>query len=358
LKLLIAYGDENKLFHLKEFAVALSKLGIKYKFVKDTDYVVGFPSKKIKNWLKSHKKFKNLIQEFSPDAVFIDRLSQFGVETIKSKIPLFVLLRGNYWSEVESAKKTLHKGRMIRSVIWFRNKTAEKCFKGATMVFPSCSWLENIVKEKFPTKATSVFAEGVNASHWYQTKGMNLKHPCVGLLQHAFVWEKTKEMLILKKVLEKMPDVHFYWAGFGTYQERILQELKAFDNFHWIGAFSWEKYPANVREFLSSIDVYALPSGLDTIPLTLKEAQLLEKAVVATNVGGIPEGLQENQTGFLVEEGDHKGWIDKLSILINDKDKAKKMGYAGRKFVEKNFNWNDTAKNFVNLTKPYIKNRN
>ena len=67
---------------------------------------------------------------------------------------------------------------------------------------------------------------------------------------------------------------------------------------------------------MSSIDVYALPSGLDTIPLTLKEAQLLEKPVIATNVGGIPEGLQKNQTGFLVEEGDHKGWIDKISILI------------------------------------------
>jgi len=48
LKLLIAYGDQNKLFHLKEFAVALSKLGVECKLVKDTDYVVGFPSKKIK----------------------------------------------------------------------------------------------------------------------------------------------------------------------------------------------------------------------------------------------------------------------------------------------------------------------
>ena len=48
MKLLITYGDENKLFHLKEFAEALSKLGVEYKLVKDTDYVVGFPSKKIK----------------------------------------------------------------------------------------------------------------------------------------------------------------------------------------------------------------------------------------------------------------------------------------------------------------------
>jgi len=48
LKLLIAYGDENKLFHLKEFAAALSKLEVECKIVSRYDYVVGFPTKKIK----------------------------------------------------------------------------------------------------------------------------------------------------------------------------------------------------------------------------------------------------------------------------------------------------------------------
>jgi glycosyltransferase involved in cell wall biosynthesis len=44
--------------------------------------------------------------------------------------------------------------------------------------------------------------------------------------------------------------------------------------------------------------------------------------------------------------------------LINDKEKATKMGCNGRKFVEKNFNWDTTAKKFVNVTKSYIKDRN
>ena len=169
----------------------------------------------------------------------------------------------------------------------------------------------------------ALVSEGVDASRWYQVKGMNLKHPCIGLLQRANWWGKTSEMLILKNVLEKMPNTHFYWAGDGPLRERVLSELDQYDNFHWLGNL---QYPDKVREYLSEIDFYALPSGLDTIPLTLKEAQLLEKPVIATNVGGMPEGLQENQTGFLIEEGDHKGWIDKISILINDKEKATKMG--------------------------------
>ena len=42
---------------------------------------------------------------------------------------------------------------------------------------------------------------------------------------------------------------------------------------------------------------------MDLAPLSLKEAQLMEKPVVATNVGGNPEMMVDGKTGFLVEEG-------------------------------------------------------
>ena len=107
-------GDENKLFHLKEFAVALSKLGVEYKLIKDTDYVVSFPSKKIKQWIESRKKFKKIIAEFSPDAIFVDRQNKFGLEAIKSNIPLFVYLRGNIWMEHKWAKETIYRSEERR----------------------------------------------------------------------------------------------------------------------------------------------------------------------------------------------------------------------------------------------------
>ena len=349
MKILIAYGDANKYFHLKEFGEALSKLGVEYKLVKDIDYVVGFPSKKIKKWIQSNKKFKKLVEEFVPDAIFVDRQNQFGVEAIKAKIPLFVLLRGHVWDEVKMAKKTLHKGPIIRSALWFRNKTAERCFKDSTAILPICSYLENIVKEHFPNHHTAVFFEGMNPSHWYQTKGTNLKHPCVGLLQHAFWWGKTKEMLVLKKALKSLPDVHFYWAGFGKYEKRILEELKSFDNFHWMGAFPWKQYPDNVRDFLSEIDIYALPTGMDLAPLSLKEAQLMKKPVLATDVGGVSEMMLDKESGFLIEEGNSEKWVEKISFLLKNENIRKEMGNKGNEFVTKTFNWEISAKNFLQL---------
>ena len=354
MRLLIG-GSSTFLVHLKQFSDTLNSLGVESKLVFDGDYADGFPSRKIRNWFQTKKKFNKLINEFKPDAIFVDRQRHFGINALKANIPLFVLLRGHYWSEIYWNKRTMYKPLHKRIALWQWDKLGKEILNGATAILPICKYLEKITNKFVPDKSTKVFFEGVDASRWYHVKGMNLKHPCVGLLQRASWWGKTSEMLILKKVLEKMSNVNFYWAGDGPLRERVLSELSKFENFKWLGRL---QYPDKVREYLSEIDFYALPSGLDTIPLTLKEAQLLEKPVIATNVGGMPEGLQENQTGFLIEEGDHKGWIDKISILINDKEKATKMGCNGRKFVEKNFNWDTTAKNFVNVTKSYIKDRN
>ena len=181
---------------------------------------------------------------------------------------------------------------------------------------------------------------------------MNLKHPCVGLLQRANWWGKTSEMLILKNVLEKMPNTHFYWAGDGPLRKRVLSELDKYDNFHWLGNL---QYPDKVREYLSEIDVYALITGMDLASLTLKEAQLMKKPVVATNVGGNQEMMIDGKTGFLVQQGNHEQLIDKLSLLLEDKELAKKMGNEGRKFIEDTFNWELVTKNFIKIMESYLK---
>jgi len=352
LKIIIAYGSKGKFFHLKEFFDMLSKYGVQCKLVKDSDYSNGFPSKNLRHWVSGNKKFQKLIEEYKPDAIFVDRQTHFGLDAIKSKIPLFILLRGHYWSEQEFAKKTIHTGRIVRSVIWFRNKIAEQCFRDATAVLPICTYLEQVVKQHYPKQSTHVFFEGIDADRWYHVKGMDLNHPCVGLLQDANWWGKTKEMLLLSDVLESMPNVHFYWAGDGLYRERVLEKLNKYENFTWLGRL---EYPNKVREFLSEVDVYALITGMDLAPLTLKEAQLMKKPVVATNVGGNSEMMIDKKSGFLIKEGSSEDLIEKLTILLNDKKKSKEMGIAGREFVKNIFSWEKITEKFLNILKEYFK---
>ena len=351
MKILIG-GSSTFFFHLKEFSDTLNKLGVESKLVFDADYSDGFPSRKIRKWFQKGKKFTKLIEEFKPDAIFIDRQRHFGIDALKANIPLFVLLRGHYWSEIDWNKKTMYKSLPKRIALSQWEKLGKEIFNGATAILPICKYLEKITNKFVPGKSTSIFSEGVDASRWYQVKGMNLKHPCVGLLQHSNWWGKTSEMLVLKKVLERMPNVNFYWVGDGPLRDRMLSELDSYDNFHWLGKL---QYPDKVREYLSEIDVYALITGMDLAPLSLKEAQLMKKPVVATNVGGVPEMMIDGKTGFLVEQGNYNQIIDKLSLLFGDKELAKKMGNEGRKFVEETFNWERVTKNFIKDAESYLK---
>jgi len=349
MRLLIG-GSPSKIFHLKEFEDALIKLGIECKLVIDTDICNGFPSRKISDWFQTQKKFNMLISDFKPDIILVDRQRHFAKIASKYKIPLIIHLRGNIWKEIEWAKKTTYKSFLKKIALEVWVSIAKETFDKSFLIIPICKHLEKIVKENYPDKKTAVMYQGISSERWYPSNGMQLKHPCVGLLQGAVIWGKAQEMLVLQKVLESMPNVMFYWVGDGPYRDKILPVLEKYDNFKWLGPL---QYPDGVREYLTEIDIYALVSGIDMSPLTLQEAQLMKKPVVATNVGGISELMKDNETGFLVEKGNPEELIEKISFLIDNEEKRDEMGIAGRKFVEENFSWEKIAKEFVNILEGY-----
>ena len=342
----------GKYFHLKEFGDALKELGVDYKLVKETDYVTGFPNKNPKSWF-SKKKFHSLINDYNPDAVFVDRQSHFALETIKAKIPLFVYLRGNYWSEVEWAKKTIYKDPIMKTVVNLRHKIAEEVFEKCNGIFMTADYLDKVIKEHHPNTQTHHFLEGLDTTRWYNSPGMELKHPCVGLVQDANWWGKTKEMLTLDKVMKSLPHVHFYWAGDGQYKEKILEVYNKHDNFHYLGTID---YPDKVREFLTEIDMYALPTGMDTTPLSCREAMSMEKPIIASNVGGIPEMIYNNKTGLLVDEDDYETWIKHISYLLENKEIAQNLGKQARELVIEKFNWKIVAKKFIVVLEKTLQN--
>ncbi len=349
MKILIG-ASSSKIFHLNEFANALNNLRIKTKLVLDVDYSDGYPSRKISHWFQKDHKFKKLIQEFKPDVIFVDRQRHFGLSAIKSKIPLIVHLRGDFWEEMKMAEQTLYKSFPKKTALKKWDEIAHECFQKSRIVLPICTYLKKRILEYYPNQNVEVLYQGINPENWYEQKGMNLNHPCIGLVQNANIWEKTKEMLVLTKVMGKFPRVTFYWVGDGPYRQKVLSELERFDNFKWFGSL---EYPKKIREFLSEIDAYALISGIDMSPLTLLEAQLMKKPVIATNVGGIPELMIKDKTGFLIEKNNAKDLEEKISLILKEIS-SEKMGFEGKKFVTENFDWKIIAKKFKDMLEQYF----
>ena len=351
MKLLIAV-DRKRFFLIDQFADELRKKGIECLIIDDLDiYDKDEPGNKYLKWIGTPKKFQKIMNDFKPDIIFTERVSHFSSLVIKTDIPLIIFVRGedglpHDWSKINWKEQTLETSFSNKINIFTKQKIAKKCYEKATLILPICQYLEKIIRSNCPNKNVHVLYQGINQKDWFSEKGMKLKHPCVGFLQGAEIWEKTKEMLLLPDIMKKMPEVNFYWAGDGSYQKKILPVLEKFDNFHWLGNLD---YPGEVRQFLSEIDVYGLLTGIDMSPHTLLEAGLMKKSVIATNVGGVSESCIDNKTCFLIEKNDPQGWIDKISVLLKHKEKMKLMGNEGFEYVNKNFLWGKIAEDFINI---------
>ena len=351
MKLLIAV-DRKRFFLIDQFADELRKKGIECLVIDDLDiYDKDEPGNKYLKWIGTPKKFQKIMNNFKPDIIFTERVSHFSSLVIKTDIPLIIFVRGedglpHDWSKINWKEQTLETSFSNKINIFTKQKIAKKCYEKATLILPICQYLEKIIRSNCPNKDVHVLYQGINQKDWFSEKGMKLKHPCVGFLQGAEIWEKTKEMLLLPDIMKKMPEVNFYWAGDGPYQKKILPILEKFDNFHWLGNLD---YPGEVRQFLSEIDVYGLLTGIDMSPHTLLEAGLMKKSVIATNVGGVSESCIDNKTCFLIEKNDPQGWIDKISVLLKHKEKMKLMGNEGFEYVNKNFLWGKIAEDFINI---------
>ncbi|MGI0058024.1 MAG: glycosyltransferase family 1 protein, partial [Nitrosarchaeum sp.] len=163
------------MFHLKEFKNALTDLGIECKLVIDIDICQGFPSRKISDWFQTRKKFEQLISEFKPNVILVDRQRHFSLIASKYDIPLIIHLRGDYWSEIKWAKDTLYSSFLKRIVLQKWVSMAEQTFQKSFLIIPICKYLDNIVKQYYPEKKTYVLHGGITPSRWYPSKGMTLK---------------------------------------------------------------------------------------------------------------------------------------------------------------------------------------
>jgi len=98
---------------------------------------------------------------------------------------------------------------------------------------------------------------------------------------------------------------------------------------------SWD----DAMKIIKSSQVVVVPSRMESLPTTVKEAFYLNVPVVATNVGGIPELIKDNETGILVPSENPDRLADAVNELLSDKQKAKRLANNGNEFVKSNMTW-------------------
>jgi glycosyltransferase involved in cell wall biosynthesis len=137
--------------------------------------------------------------------------------------------------------------------------------------------------------------------------------------------EKRFDLLI--RAGAQLPGVALVLVGDGPERpalEALVGELGVRDRVHFVG---WRP---GARDYLTSFDVFALPSRLESFGLVLLEAGLAGLPVVACRVGGVPEVVADGESGILVEPDDLPGLATALRALIDAPGLRESFGARGR----------------------------
>jgi glycosyltransferase involved in cell wall biosynthesis len=141
----------------------------------------------------------------------------------------------------------------------------------------------------------------------------------------------------LPRVLTAEPNARLLIVG-GVRDHRYLRRVKATARQLNVGSkIIWAGHRDDVHEILAALDLCALASLEESLPMVVVEAMAAGLLVVATAVGGLPECVLANETGILVPPADDCALAEAIIPLLADPDRCRQLGQAGRRRVKQCF---------------------
>ena len=115
---------------------------------------------------------------------------------------------------------------------------------------------------------------------------------------------------------------------------------------------SWEE----AMRIIKSSEVVVVPSRMESLPTTVKEAFFLDVPVIGTDVGGIPELIIDNETGILIPSENPDKLSQAVNELLSNKEKAKKLASNGNIFVKNNMTWDIILPKYIQFYEDLLNN--
>lgn len=158
--------------------------------------------------------------------------------------------------------------------------------------------------------------------------------------------EVKRQDLLLRAVAslsESFPRLRLLLVGDGPERAR-LEEFAATLGIAERTVFAG--YQARPEEYLAAMDLFALTSRHEALPLALLEAWASGVPVVASAVGGIPKVVEQGRTALLFPSGDCEALVETLRIVLSDTELASKLALSGAAEVQAKYSLQRMADNY------------
>ena len=175
---------------------------------------------------------------------------------------------------------------------------------------------------------------------------------CVG----QFIDRKGRWVFLeaAQKIAKEDSDIAFVWISNSAPPAEDLEKARSYglgENFVFLTGEQVGRERNDLFSMIRLADVFALPSFLEGLPISLLEAMALGKAVISTRINGIPEAVKHLETGVLVEPGDAESLADAIRKLKSDAELRERLSAEARRYVLKKFDERSVAKKAFEIYK-------
>ncbi len=209
----------------------------------------------------------------------------------------------------------------------------------------------------FPAKRMKVIPNGIDVRRIDRANATGIREE-LGIAPNDFIFgtvarlDLTKDTITLVRAFaavalpRKDPNIKLLIVGDGEERAR-LEEFVSMLNLNRAVIFTGMR--RDVPQLLKAMDVFALSSVSEGMPLTVLEAMAAGLPVVATEVGALPELVEEGKTGFLVPMRHAVAMADRLEEFLANRQFAKSFGEAARHKVEREFTLERMLRSYAEL---------
>jgi glycosyltransferase involved in cell wall biosynthesis len=271
-------------------------------------------------------KIKKKIDEISPDIINAHMTAPlYGFPALKTQYPVIVTVHGivkeeaNNWKGILGLLKkelfvplenyTLRNSKFIVAVTPYVEKKIETKCKGLINTIPN-----GINAKNFEVKNNIV------DNRLLLVGGIEPRKGIINLLRAINIVKKENPLVKLH-IVGKVRNKEYFNSLVKYIKQNDLQEQVVFK-----GSLSEEE----LKEEYSECSIFVFPSKEESQGVVLLEAMAAGKAVVATNIGGIPYVVENGKTGILVKYGDIQELAKTINKLLSNRDLQQLLGNNGK----------------------------
>jgi len=212
----------------------------------------------------------------------------------------------------------------------------DKLVSGAGVILTETDYSEKFLRERFPEQADRIHRlyNGLNLAEFGRATFSS--DPPMIVAVGRLIAKKGFANLIraCATLVERKSSFRCEIFGEGPLEKELRAQIDDLDLRERV-QLPGPKPQGELRARLAAASVFVLPSvpeaggGMDNLPTVIMEAMATGLPVVSTRIGGIPEMVVENETGFLVQPEDPAALADAIEKATNDRSLGQRLGQAG-----------------------------